>query len=84
MRIVLSLLSAVGGAVLVIVGAAALKWYVWDVVIGQAGEPDRSMLFWGLPILFVGVFAGGAGLGLVVVAVHGFRFDRVRGVGEGS
>jgi hypothetical protein len=84
MRIVLSLLSAVGGAVLLIVGAVSLKWYVWDVVIGQAGEPDRSLLFWGLPILFIGIFAGAAGLGLIIVAVHGFRSHRVRGGGEGS
>ena len=84
MRIVLSLLSAVGGAVLLIVGAVALKWYLWDVVIGQAGEPDRSMLFWGLPILFIGIFAGAGGLGLVIIAVLDFRSHRVRGVGEGS
>jgi hypothetical protein len=38
---------------------------VWDIVIGQAGEPDRSMLFWGIPIVFVG--AGGLAAGLVLV-----------------
>lgn len=69
---------------MLIVGAAALKWYLWDVVVGQAGEPDRSMLFWGLPILFIGIFAGAAGLGLIIIAVHDFRSRRVRGVGEGS
>jgi len=48
------------------VGASALKWYVWDVAIVQAGEPDRSMLFWGLPIVFIGLgaFAIGAILAL--------------------
>ena len=43
-----------GGAVAV----ASLKWYFVDVAIGQAGEPDRSMLFWGLPIVFIGIAAG--------------------------
>jgi Ni/Fe-hydrogenase subunit HybB-like protein len=84
MRIVRSLLRAAVGAVLLMVGAAALKWYVWDAVIGQAGEPDRSMLFWGLPILFIGFFAGAAGVGLIIVVVHDVRSHRVRGVGEGS
>ncbi|MEA3510184.1 MAG: hypothetical protein U9R51_01995 [Actinomycetota bacterium] len=73
MRYVLSLLSSIGGAVLLAVGAVAVKWYFWDVVIRQAGEPDRSMIFWGLPILLIGVFAIGAGLGLIFVAIRGFR-----------
>ena len=84
MRIALSLLGAAVGAVLLMVGVAALKWYVWDVVIGQAGESDRSMLFWGLPIVFIGIFAGVAGVGLIISAVHDVRSHRVRSVGEGS
>ena len=69
-------LSSVGGAVLLVVGVVATKWYLWDIAVGQAGEPDRSMLFWGLPILFAGIFATVTGLGLIVVAVRGFRSRR--------
>jgi hypothetical protein len=54
--------------VFLVIGAAAVKWYVWDIAIGQAGQPDRSMLFWGLPILFIGLFAIGAFGALVVLA----------------
>jgi Ni/Fe-hydrogenase subunit HybB-like protein len=70
MRIVLVVLSSVGAVVLVAVGVASVKWYVWDIVIGQAGESDRSMLFWGLPILFIGIFAVTAAGGLAFAAVR--------------
>lgn len=73
MRVVLSLLSSVGGVVLLFLGGAATKWYFWDVVIRQAGEPDRSMLFWGLPILFIGMFALAAAGGLAFAVIHSFR-----------
>ena len=54
--------GAVGATLALIVGVAALKWYVWDVAIQQADEPDRSMLFWGAPIAFVGVAALATGI----------------------
>lgn len=47
---------------------AAVRWYLVDVLIGLRGEPDRSMQFWGLPILFLGIFSGIAAVGLAVVA----------------
>lgn len=56
--------GAVGAMMALIVGGAALKWYVWDVAIQQADEPDRSMLFWGIPIAFVGVAALAIGIAL--------------------
>lgn len=40
---------------------------VFDIVIGQAGDPDRSMLFWGIPILLSGLAAGIAAIGLAIV-----------------
>jgi hypothetical protein len=42
---------------------------VIDVLIGMRGEADRSMEFWGLAVLFVGVLAGIGAVGLAVVAV---------------
>lgn len=61
-------LAGIVALVCLVIGGAAVKWYVWDVVIGGAGEADRSMLFWGLPILFIGVWALGGGVGLGLVA----------------
>lgn len=63
-RRVLGIVAAATAGLFLIVGAAAAKWYLWDVVVGQRGEPDRSMLFWGLPVLFLGVSALLAAAGL--------------------
>lgn len=57
MKRLFGLSAALISAVSTLIGAAALWWYVAEVVIGQAGEPDRSMLFWGLPIVFLGLTA---------------------------
>ncbi|MDH3734049.1 MAG: hypothetical protein OEU54_10965 [Gemmatimonadota bacterium] len=62
------LLAAVVAGGSLVVGALALKWYVWDIAIGQAGEPDRSMLFWGLPIVFIGVVGLALGCSLAIYA----------------
>lgn len=45
--------AAVGAAALLVAGLAGAKWYVWDVAIAGRGEPDRSMLFWGIPIFMM-------------------------------
>jgi len=56
-------------------GLVGTKWYVWDVVIAEADASDRSMLFWGLPILLLA-------LGAIVVAVGlGFFARRLLRVG---
>jgi len=55
-----------------VAGAAAVKWYVWDIMINQSGESDRSMLFWGLPIVFLGVAALGVSIGLALAAKQMF------------
>lgn len=49
--------AGVGAAALLVTGLAGAKWYVWDVAIGGRGEPDRSMLFWGIPILMMALVA---------------------------
>lgn len=46
-------------AMLALAGILGIKWYFWDIAIGEAGAADRSMLFWGLPILFLSLAAGG-------------------------
>ena len=64
--------ASLAALVSLIIGVAATKWYVWDIGIEQAGQPDRSMLFWGLPILFIGFLAIGAFVALVIVARNAF------------
>jgi hypothetical protein len=70
MRIVLAVASSCGAVALLVIGIASAKWYVWDIAIGRAGESDRSMLFWGLPILFIGIVAVTAAGGLAFAAVR--------------
>ncbi|MFV2000495.1 MAG: hypothetical protein ACC654_09055 [Acidimicrobiia bacterium] len=72
MRKILGVIIAAGSVMALVVGAAAVKWYVWDIMIGQSGEPDRSMLYWGLPILFLGVAVLGVSLGLALAAKRMF------------
>jgi len=72
MRRILGVIIAGGSVMALVAGAAAVKWYVWDIMIGQSGEPDRSMLFWGLPIAFLGVAVLGVSLGLALAAKRMF------------
>jgi hypothetical protein len=65
--------GVVGATLALIVGVAALKWYIWDVAIQQADEPDRSMLFWGIPIAFIGVAALAVAIALGAVTYRHFR-----------
>lgn len=66
--------AAAMAAVALFIGLAALKWYFWDIVVQEAGESDRSMLFWGIPIVFIGVAALAIGTSLA-----GFTTRRLRG-----
>jgi hypothetical protein len=56
-RRLLAWLSGAAAAVCLFVGGAALEWYLWDVAIMESGNPDRSMLFWGLLMVFIGIAA---------------------------
>ena len=67
------IIAAIAAVIGLVIGVVAVKWYAWDIVIGQADEPDRSMLFWGLPILFIGVTALAAGSALMIVARRRLR-----------
>lgn len=60
--------TLVSSALLAVICVAAVKWYLFDVLIGLRGEPDRSLQFWGLAILFIGMWAGGAAVGLAVLS----------------
>ena len=62
---------AVLAAIAVFIGLTALKWYLWDIVIQQAGEADRSMLFWGIPIVFIGIASLAVGIRLAAFARKG-------------
>ena len=53
------------GALLLLGGLGFVAMYVYSAVIARLGEPDQSLLFWYLPILFIGIALASAGLGLL-------------------
>ena len=75
MRTVVSVVTAVGAVALTLICAVAVKWYVVDVLIGLRDEADRSLQFWGLAVLGVGILAGVAAVGLALLA-RALRADR--------
>jgi hypothetical protein len=72
---VVSVVAAVGAVALTLICAVAVKWYVVDVLIGLRDEADRSLQFWGLAVLGVGILAGVAAVGLALLA-RALRADR--------
>lgn len=69
-RRVAGVLAFIGAVVVGVPGMGAVKWYVWDVVVADAGAADRSMVFWGIPVLFLGWAAVAAA---VLLAWAGWR-----------
>jgi hypothetical protein len=53
----LPFLMVILGALFLLAGAVLVIMYLVDGVINRIGEADQSLLFWYLPILFLG-FAG--------------------------
>jgi hypothetical protein len=54
------------GGVAAIVGTGLVAAYFLEAVLARLGEPDQSLLFWYLPILFSGL--GGLVIGLSAAA----------------
>ena len=61
----LTWLGLLGGLLLSVTGAGFVTLYVTEGIIARAGEPDQSLLFWYLPILFMGIVVLVFGLALV-------------------
>ena len=65
-RRLMAWLVLIAGGAFTLIGVGFCTMYVLEGVIKRLGEPDQSLVFWYLPILFMG-FAAIAG-GLVLVA----------------
>ncbi len=71
------------GGVAAIVGTGLVAAYFLEAVLARLGEPDQSLLFWYLPILFSGL--GGLVIGLSAAAWGIRRLRRLRNhLGEGT
>lgn len=52
------------GVVVSIVGGVCVYAYVIEAIITRVGEPDQSLIFWYLPIFFIGIMGLMGGLGM--------------------
>ena len=71
--------ALVFGILFFILGAVFVVAYISEAVMARLGEPDQSLLFWYLPILFMGIAGIGLGTGAGILGVIGLRRLRAAG-----
>lgn len=57
------------GLLISIVGAIFVFMYFWEAVISRIGDSDQSLIFWYLPILFLGAVGMIGGLILLTQGI---------------
>jgi hypothetical protein len=57
LRRIFAYISLCIGSLCMFVGLAFSAMYVHGAIIDRWGEADQSLLFWHLPILFLGIFS---------------------------
>ena len=65
--------ALVVGSLFALVGIGLAVTYVLEAIVARLGEPDQSLLFWYLPILFMGIIGILIGLGIGVWGVIRLR-----------
>jgi len=69
----LAWLSVLSGGLMTLIGAGFIFMYVWEAIVVRAGDPDQSLLFWYLPILFLGIIGAAGGLALFIRGIRQLR-----------
>ena len=69
----IAIAATCAGSVAILVGVAMIGGYVLEAVIRRVGEPDQSLLFWYLPLLFIGIMCTMAGVGATAWGVSRLR-----------
>jgi len=72
-RRVWSFVGLVAGSVMALLGMWLVGAYFMSAVLDRVGEPDQSLLFWYLPLLFVGIMAVAAGVTIGILSSMGLR-----------
>ena len=70
--------TVLAGAVLGAAGAVFIFMYFWHAIVARIGEPDQSLMFWYLPVLFIGLAGCGAGLALLRWGSRQLKQERQR------
>lgn len=65
MKTALAWATIIAGGLCTVFGLWAIGAYIWGV-IEILDEPDQSWIFWGLAILFLGIFSAMGGAALMV------------------
>ena len=53
MKRVWSIALLTGGVLSTVIGIGFIGLYVWEGILVRIGDPDQSLLFWYLPVLFI-------------------------------
>jgi len=84
MRKTLFRATSVFGILIGLAGIAFVGIYILEAIVRRAGEPDQSLLFWYLPILFTGVFGMILGFGFSAMGIYKLRRIRRESVPKGK
>ncbi len=79
---VLPIAATCAGIAAILVGVAMMGAYVLEAVIRRVGEPDQSLLFWYLPLLFIGIMCTMAGIGATAWGVSRLRSSKPSNEGD--
>jgi len=61
------------GGTLALVGTAFVFMYFWEGIYLRIGEPDQSLLFWYLPVLFLGIIGIIGGIAMLVLGKNSLK-----------
>ena len=64
------------GILIFIIGAGLVMAYISEAILARLGEPDQSLLFWYLPLLFIGIMGIIIGLAAGILGIIGLRRSR--------
>jgi len=72
----LAYLRVLLGGLATALGLVFVFMYIWEAIISRLGEPDQSLIFWYLPILFMGLISSVGGLKLLLGGIGQIRSMR--------
>jgi hypothetical protein len=49
--------------------------YIYEGIVSRIGEPDQSLIFWYLPLLFIGIFSLSIGIVLFINSYKSIKND---------
>jgi len=64
------------GGLIALVGAVFIFMYFWEGIIVRIGEPDQSLIFWYLPILFIGFIGIIGGIAMLAYGLKRLKDSR--------